>query len=66
MVENIIQAALRKGADVFITGDVYYHTAMDAKLDGLNIIDPGHNVEKVMKKGVAKNYRNVSRKESLM
>jgi dinuclear metal center YbgI/SA1388 family protein len=46
--------ALRKGADVFITGDVYYHTAIDAKLDGLNIIDPGHNVEKVMKKGVAK------------
>ena len=34
--------------DVFITGDVYYHTAIDAKLDGLNIIDPGHNVEKVV------------------
>ena len=46
--------ALRKGADVYITGDLYYHTAVDAKLDGMNIIDPGHNVEKVMKQGVAK------------
>ncbi|NCU18730.1 Nif3-like dinuclear metal center hexameric protein [Pallidibacillus pasinlerensis] len=45
--------AIRKGADVFITGDMYYHTAIDAKLDGLNLIDPGHNVEKVMKQGVA-------------
>ncbi|MGP7819064.1 Nif3-like dinuclear metal center hexameric protein [Niallia sp. 01092] len=45
--------ALFKGADVYITGDMYYHVAHDAKALGLNIIDPGHNVEKVMKKGVA-------------
>ena len=32
---------------------MYYHIAHDAKAMGLNIIDPGHNVEKVMKKGVA-------------
>jgi dinuclear metal center YbgI/SA1388 family protein len=42
------------GADVYITGDFYYHTAHDAAAQGLNVIDPGHNVEKVMKKGVAK------------
>lgn len=41
-----------KGADVYITGDMYYHTAHDAMMAGLNIIDPGHNVEKVMKTGV--------------
>ncbi|WHX99343.1 Nif3-like dinuclear metal center hexameric protein [Neobacillus sp. DY30] len=41
-----------KGADVYITGDIYYHTAHDAMMQGLNMIDPGHNVEKVMKKGV--------------
>jgi dinuclear metal center YbgI/SA1388 family protein len=41
-----------KGADVYITGDFYYHTAHDAAAQGLNIIDPGHNVEKVMKTGV--------------
>lgn len=45
--------AIYKGADVYITGDFYYHTAHDAMAQGLNIIDPGHNVEKVMKKGVA-------------
>lgn len=46
--------ALFKGADVYVTGDLYYHVAHDAKALGLNIIDPGHNVEKVMKKGVSK------------
>ncbi|MFJ7847366.1 Nif3-like dinuclear metal center hexameric protein [Peribacillus sp. NPDC097206] len=43
-----------KGADVYVTGDMYYHTAHDAMMIGLNIVDPGHNVEKVMKKGVAR------------
>ncbi|PLR93838.1 Nif3-like dinuclear metal center hexameric protein [Bacillus sp. T33-2] len=42
-----------RGADVYVTGDIYYHTAHDAMLAGLNMVDPGHNVEKVMKKGVA-------------
>lgn len=42
-----------RGADVYVTGDIYYHTAHDAMMAGLNIVDPGHNVEKVMKKGVA-------------
>jgi dinuclear metal center YbgI/SA1388 family protein len=41
-----------QGADVYVTGDIYYHTAHDAAMQGLNMIDPGHNVEKVMKKGV--------------
>jgi dinuclear metal center YbgI/SA1388 family protein len=41
-----------KGADVYVTGDMYYHTAHDAMAIGLNIVDPGHNIEKVMKKGV--------------
>lgn len=41
-----------KGADVFVTGDLYYHVAHDAMLAGLNIIDPGHHVEAVMKQGV--------------
>ncbi|WP_066293378.1 Nif3-like dinuclear metal center hexameric protein [Bacillus sp. FJAT-29937] len=42
-----------KGADVYVTGDMYYHVAHDAMMMGLNIVDPGHNVEKVMKQGVA-------------
>lgn len=50
-----VSQALFKGADVFVTGDVYYHVAHDAMMDGLNIVDPGHNVEKVMKVAV-KNF----------
>ncbi|NEU32382.1 Nif3-like dinuclear metal center hexameric protein [bacterium LRH843] len=50
-----MNAALYNGADVIVTGDVYYHVAHDAMMDGLNIVDPGHNVEKIMKEGV-KNY----------
>jgi len=49
-----MSAARFKGADVFVTGDVYYHVAHDAMMDGLNIVDPGHNVEKIMKEGVKK------------
>ncbi|KEZ51734.1 Nif3-like dinuclear metal center hexameric protein [Metabacillus indicus] len=48
-----IHHAKRKGADVYVTGDMYYHTAHDAMMLGLNIVDPGHNAEKVMKKGVS-------------
>ncbi|MBS4173560.1 Nif3-like dinuclear metal center hexameric protein [Bacillus sp. FJAT-49736] len=48
------QHAKFKGADVYVTGDVYYHTAHDMMNAGLNVVDPGHNVEKVMKQGVAK------------
>ncbi|MBO0995223.1 Nif3-like dinuclear metal center hexameric protein [Bacillus sp. SD088] len=46
-----------KGADVYVTGDFYYHTAHDAMNLGLNIVDPGHNVEKIMKKGVSEILR---------
>lgn len=42
-----------KGADVFVTGDVYFHTAHDALMNGLNVVDPGHHVEKVMMEGVS-------------
>ncbi|MGE8206221.1 Nif3-like dinuclear metal center hexameric protein [Heyndrickxia sp. NPDC080065] len=48
-----------KGADVFVTGDFYYHNAHDAMNIGMNIVDPGHNVEKVMKKGVAEQLKKM-------
>lgn len=51
-----------KGADVYVTGDIYYHTAHDAMMQGLNLIDPGHNVEKVMKKGVAQTLGELCQK----
>ncbi|MDW0108966.1 Nif3-like dinuclear metal center hexameric protein [Sporosarcina aquimarina] len=49
-----IYAAKRAGADVLVTGDLYYHVAQDAESLDLCVIDPGHNVEKVMIQGVAK------------
>lgn len=48
-----IRDAKRSGADVLVTGDLYYHVAHDAEAIGLNVVDPGHNVEKVMIRGVA-------------
>ncbi|WP_139490493.1 Nif3-like dinuclear metal center hexameric protein [Brevibacillus dissolubilis] len=46
-----------RGADVLITGDIYYHNAHDAQADGLNIIDAGHNIEKIMKTKLAEYLR---------
>lgn len=48
-----IHAAKRAGADVYVTGDLYFHVAQDADAMGLAVVDPGHHVEKVMIKGVA-------------
>lgn len=38
---------LKAGADVFVTGDVYYHTGHNMLADGINVVDVGHNVEKI-------------------
>lgn len=53
-----IGAAKRAGADVLVTGDLYYHVAHDAEAMGLAVIDPGHNIEKVMIEGVADYMRD--------
>lgn len=45
--------AIFRGADVLVTGDIDYHTAQDALLAGIALIDPGHNAEKIMKEKVA-------------
>lgn len=38
----MIPSALASGADVYITGDIKYHSALDAEASGLRIIDVGH------------------------
>ncbi|SEN10189.1 Nif3-like dinuclear metal center hexameric protein [Paenibacillus sp. OV219] len=48
-----VRHALFAGADVLVTGDIDYHTAHDASQAGLAIIDPGHNIEKLMKPRLA-------------
>lgn len=37
--------AVYQGADVYITGDIYYHTAQDMLSEGLLALDPGHYIE---------------------
>ncbi|UEX89065.1 Nif3-like dinuclear metal center hexameric protein [Staphylococcus ratti] len=44
--------AMQKGADVFITGDIKHHEALDAKIAGMNLIDINHYSEYVMKEGL--------------
>ena len=34
--------AIEKGADVLVTGDVDYHTGVDAPMLGIAVIDAGH------------------------
>lgn len=49
---SYVSKAIFRGADVLVTGDIYYHTAHDAMTAGLSLVDPGHNVEKIMKTAV--------------
>lgn len=50
--QSFAQDALAKGADVFITGDIYYHNAQDFLSQGLRAIDPGHYIEVVFIQGL--------------
>ncbi|WP_270172259.1 Nif3-like dinuclear metal center hexameric protein [Paenibacillus sp. SYP-B4298] len=61
-----VSKALFAGADVLVTGDIDYHTAQDALVAGLAIIDPGHNIEKLMKPLVADWLAQRLRERSLM
>ena len=40
--KGAVADALKKGADVLVTGDLDYHTAIDAVAQGLTLIDAGH------------------------
>ena len=40
--KSSLPQAIRKGADVLVTGDVDYHTAIDAVMQGIAVIDAGH------------------------
>lgn len=47
--EKFYRNALAAQADVYITGDVYYHTAHDMQETGMVVIDPGHYIESFCK-----------------
>lgn len=44
--------AKRMGADIFITGDIKHHEALDAKTNGVNLLDISHYSEYVVKDGL--------------
>ncbi|ARJ49871.1 Nif3-like dinuclear metal center hexameric protein [Staphylococcus lutrae] len=46
------QLAFQRGADLFITGDIKHHEALDAKTAGINLLDINHYSEYVMKEGL--------------
>ncbi|HEX6593246.1 MAG TPA: Nif3-like dinuclear metal center hexameric protein [Bacillota bacterium] len=52
--EKYIESAQARGADVYITGDITYHQALDAQEMGMSIIDPGHHIEQIMKESTKK------------
>lgn len=52
-----VRTALERGADVFITGDIDYHTALDSLSAGLALIDPGHHVERLVLERVCQYLR---------
>jgi putative NIF3 family GTP cyclohydrolase 1 type 2 len=62
MGAKYVRHARFAGADVLVTGDIDYHTAHDALAAGIALIDPGHNIEKIMKAKVA-GYLNGEFKE---
>ena len=39
---DLVEAAVRSGAQVLITGDIGYHDLLEARDRGLNLIDAGH------------------------
>lgn len=47
---KFFQQAITNKLDVFITGDVYYHTGHDMLAGNLSVIDPGHHVEQIFKR----------------
>jgi dinuclear metal center YbgI/SA1388 family protein len=51
--EKFYPDAVKAHADVYITGDVYYHTAHDMQETGMTVLDPGHYIETLCKEKVA-------------
>lgn len=60
---NYYTDALKKGADAYITGDVYYHTAHDMQAAGLTVIDPGHHIESICKEPLTRLFTQWAKEE---
>lgn len=56
--QNYYRDALKLGADTFITADLTYHIAHDMFEAGLNVIDPGHHMESLVKKYLPSRFKS--------
>jgi conserved hypothetical protein TIGR00486 len=63
--DKFCREAYLQGADVYVTGDIYYHTAVEAKEWGINMVDCGHHAESVMKGKLAEKLAEEARKRGL-
>lgn len=61
---QILWRCAEKGADVYVTGDVTYHTAHDIYESGLAVIDPGHYFESVCKYRLTDIFKNWTKEEN--
>lgn len=50
--------AKRVGCDVYLTGDITYHTAIDAIALGVTLVDVGHHVEEIFVSAVREELQN--------
>lgn len=50
---KFFKLAQSKGADIYVTGDVYYHTGHDMLAANFPVVDPGHHIESICKPKLA-------------
>ncbi|EOB2764050.1 Nif3-like dinuclear metal center hexameric protein [Enterococcus hirae] len=62
--EKFYPYALAQKADVYITGDIYYHTAQDMQSAGLIAIDPGHYIESLCKEKFVEKFEKWKQEEN--
>ncbi|MBQ7248771.1 MAG: Nif3-like dinuclear metal center hexameric protein [Deltaproteobacteria bacterium] len=63
---SLFKEALRRGADLLVTGDVKYHEARDAEIAGMAVIDAGHfYTERIVVEYLAAWLRDAAGREHL-
>ena len=61
--QSFYKEALAQGAQVYITGDIYYHTAQEMLTEGLLALDPGHYIEVLFVEKLAEKFESWKKEE---
>ena len=62
--QSFYKEALAQGAQLYITGDIYYHTAQDMLSEGLLALDPGHHIEVLFVEKLVEKFQDWKVEES--